>query len=142
MANEPRFAADHVGGVASLAARHQLAGGVLLDDTGHPRGQWTCAPAALSVQRLGPGQSVELAPVGGLVTVPGPGPPDGVAHLAAHARVRHPPRVGRLGRVGGRRVVPARGQVAVLRGLPRNGPAVPTSGMVHNKPASGRQIRD
>ena len=68
LADEPGLAAHHVG-VALAALGEQLRGAVLLDDAGEAARQGARArhgaarPAALPVQSLGPGQSVELTAV-------------------------------------------------------------------------------
>ena len=115
-------------------ASHHQGGGVLLDDAAHPGRQRTGASAALSVQGLSPSQSLELAPVARPLAVAGAGAPNGVAKLAADAAVGHPPGVGALGGVAGGAVVAAAGEVAVLAGLPGDGPAVSPARMVHHEP--------
>ena len=120
--DEPGFASDHHGG------------GVLLDDAGHSRRQWTGPPAALPMQSLSSRQSLKLSSVARPLTVSGASPTNGVAELAADAAVGHPPGVGALGRVAGSAVVATAGQVAVLAGLPGDGPAISPARMIDHKP--------
>ena len=122
LSDEPWFASHHQGG------------GVLFDDAGDSRSQWTGTSAALSMESLSSRQSLKLSSVARPLAVSGASPTNGVAELATDAAVRHPPGIGALGRVAGSAVVAAAGQVAVLAGLPGDGPAISPARMVDNKP--------
>ena len=86
------------------------------------------------MQSLRSGKSLKLSSIGRPLAITGASPSDGVTELAADAAVGHPPGVGALRGVAGRAVVAAAGQVAVLAGLPGDGPAISPARMVDNKP--------